>query len=311
MVALEAADLPGTLETLALAGVQATLTLTPALALDPGLLDSGALAAIRRAGHEVAGVGPTGGLAALEVAAGQSVTHWALGQESWASLRALAAEGLRPLPAPTRRPTPGQVYAAAPADLGTTLAQLRSLGFRPVPVRALPDLRPATPRDAFQHMYQRHVEDRYAQQVGIIDLSGRYDAVMKVAPLDHAPAPLPLPPGTPTAELHLNSGRLVGLAALNWVGTYRAYQRSLKDVAHALHTDPRLAEAQAVFAVTMFHGALEKSGFRVLDLPPLRARWYALGFRLLRLAYGTTRAQSVERPRMAWLPREDFLKRYG
>ena len=309
-----ASELPGVLDTLAGAGVKATLVVSPVL---PVAIE--ALRALSAGGHELAGTGPLEGLAALEVGAGQPVTHWKVGWQvggqggtgGWADLRALAAGALRPLPAPTRTPAPGQVYEVAPADLSAELPRLKTLGFRPVPVRELPELRAATPRDLFQHAYRRVVEDRYAEQTGMIDLSMRYDAVMKVAALDHAPAPLPLPPGTPTAELHLNSARLVGLASLNWLGTYRAYQRSLRDVARALQSDPRLAQAQAVFAVTMFHGPLEKSGFRLLDLPPLRARWYALGFRLLRLAYGTTRAQSVDTPKMAWLPRDEFLKKYG
>lgn len=291
------------LAALADAGAQATL-------LVPASLDAD-LRAATRAGHELAGAGVPRHVTRLEAEAGQAVTAWDAAGLGPADVRRLAGLGLHPLPLPARRAEPGQVLRVPPAELAATLGHLKALGFRAVPVRALPDLRPGTPRDLLGHLYQRVVEDRYAERSALIDLSGRYDAVMKVAPLDHAPDPLPLPRATPTAELHLNSARLVGLASFNLLGTYRAYQRSLKDVARALKERPELHGAQAVFAVTLFHGPLEKSGFQLLDLPPARARLYGLGFRLLRMAYGTTRTPSEGTPKMAWLPRDEFLKRYG
>ena len=49
----------------------------------------------------------------------------------------------------------------------------------------------------------------------------------------------------------------------------------------------------------------------MVALPPLRARWYGLGFRLLRAAYGTTRTPSEGTPRLAWLSREEYLAKFG
>ena len=314
------------LDALAAARTRATLLVPPALATQaPDELRAATLA-----GHEIAGFGPppessglglgspeigSAGLALLEAVAGQPVTAWALdgGALSGAALRRLWAWGVAPLPAPLDEPRPGAVVRAGPAELGAFLPAVRALSYRPGPVRALPELRAGTPRDLAAALYSAVVEDRYARQEGVIDLSQRADAVMRVAPLDHAPAPLPLAPGTPTAELHLNSARLVGLASRSLLGTYRAYQRSLKDVGAALRERPELAPAQAVFAVTLFHGPLEKSGFTLLELPPLRARWYGLGFRLVRAAYGTTRTPSDGQawPKMAWMPRDAFLDRYG
>ncbi|KQR27852.1 hypothetical protein [Deinococcus sp. Leaf326] len=304
------------LEALAAGRAQATLLVPPDLATRaPADLRAATLA-----GHEIAGFGPPpelggAGLALLEAAAGQPVTAWALDGAalSGAALRRLWSWGVAPLPGPVAEPQPGAVVRAWPAELGAFLPAVRALGYRPGPVRSLPELRAGTPRDLAAALYSAVVEDRYARQEGVIDLSQRADAVMRVAPLDHAPAPLPLPAGTPTAELHLNSARLVGLASRSLLGTYRAYQRSLKDVAVALRERPELAPAQAVFAVTLFHGPLEKSGFTLLELPPLRARWYGLGFRLVRAAYGTTRTPSEGQawPKMAWMPRDAFLDRYG
>ncbi|WP_240500969.1 Sectered polysaccharide deacetylase [Deinococcus sp. LM3] len=290
----------------ALTGTPATLLLSPALAR----LDPQGVRAAAQAGHELAGQGDPAGVTLLEAVAGQAITSWAA-PDSVAALRGLLTRGLRSLPGTGGSPEPGALRTVTPGDLGATLTAWRALGYRPVPLRDLPGARAGTPRDLLTDLYVRVVEDRYARSQGVIDLAQRADGVMRIAPLGHAPAPLPLPPGTPTAELHLHSQRVVGLASRSLLGAYRAYQRSLKDVARALRERPELASAQAVFAVTLFHGPLEQAGFTLLDLPPAQARWYGLGFRLLRAAYGTTRTPSEGTPKMAWLPREEFLRRYG
>ncbi|UBV43194.1 Sectered polysaccharide deacetylase [Deinococcus taeanensis] len=300
----DAATLSAVLETLAGAGVRATLLLSPTLASTCGPL----LRAHPE--HEVGGHGRPDGVAALEVSAGQPVRTWST-PEHLTGLRALGRRGLHALPVAPPAAAPGALLQVPPEQLAGRLADLKRLGYRPVPVRDVPDLRPGTGRDLLLRGYTRLVEDRFARQHRVIDLAQRADAVMRVAPLDHAPAPLPLPPGTPTAELHLHSPRIVGLASRGALGAYRAYLRSLRDVGAALQQRPELLGAQAVFAVTLFHGPLEQAGFTLLDLPPARARLYGLGFRLLRVAYGTTRSPSQDTPKMAWLPREEFLARYG
>ncbi|GAA0497093.1 Sectered polysaccharide deacetylase [Deinococcus depolymerans] len=291
----------------ALTGTPATLLVPPALAR----LDPAGLRAATQAGHELAGQGDPAGLPLLEAAAGQAVTTWDTPRH-WRQLRDLQARGLPPVaPAQDPSPRPGGLLRVPVNELAAGLPTWRALGYRPVPLRDLPERRPGRPRDLFTALYVRVVEDRYARSQGMIDLSQRADGVMRVAPLNHAPPPLPLPPGTPTAELHLHSQRVVGLASRGALSAYRAYQRSLRDVGRALQERPELTGAQAVFAVTLFHAPLAQAGFTLLDLPPLRARWYGLGFRLLRAAYGTTRSPSEGTPRMAWMPREEFLRRYG
>lgn len=302
-----ARELEVVLETLDSTPHRVTLLIPPALVLTvPELLHKAT-----QAGHEVAGMGQPEHLPLLEAGAMQPLQFWAAEGLSRRDLHTLASQGIRPLPFPLPAAELGQTLRLSPEGLTGTLNSLRKNGFKPVPVSKLPDLRQGTPRDLLFHLYQQTVEERFTQEHHVIDLTGRADAVMRVAALDHAPAPLPLPPGTPTAELHLHSTRLVGMAGVSKLGTYRAYQRSLKDVAQALHTHPELQEAQAVFAVTLFHGPLETAGFHMLDLPPWQARWYGLGFRLLRIAYGTTRAPSKGTPRMACLGREEFLAKFG
>lgn len=289
--------------------IRATLLIPAALARQWPARVRGAA----RAGHEIAGSGAGHGLPALDVAAGQSVDTWAPGDTGpgRAGWRALAARGVRPLPFPTPTAQPGQTVRVAPAGLAARLDELKDTGYRPGPVRDLPGLRCATPRDLLLHLYGQTVETHFTRQHHVIDLTQRADAVMRVAPLSSAPDPLPLLRNTPTAELHLDSARIVGLAERGVLGAYRAYLRSLKDVGRALQERPELRSAQAVFAVTLFYGPLEQAGFMLLELPPARARMYALGFRVLRLVHGTSRPSSAPVPKMAWMAREEFLKRYG
>ncbi|PTA67889.1 Sectered polysaccharide deacetylase [Deinococcus arcticus] len=242
--------------------------------------------------------------------AAQPVTTWAT-PAGLRALRDLGTRGLRALPSSPAQPAPGALLSVPPAQLAATLATLKAGGYQPVPVRAVPELRPGQPGDLWPRVYARLVEDRFARQHRVIDLTARADGVMRVAPLNHAPAPLPLPRTAPTAELHVHSPRLVGLSARSALVAYRAYRRSLKDVAQALQARPELHAAQAVFAVTLFHTPLAQAGFEILDLPPARARWYGLGFRLLRVAYGTHRTPSEGVPKMAWLGREAFLQLHG
>lgn len=312
-----APELRAALAALETRDVRATLLLPPALAR----LDPGGLRAATRAGHEVAGWGAPGELPLLEAVAGQPVTVWALetpGPRAGLSrlhlgrphLARLAAWGVRPLPPPSPTLEPGAVVRVPGAQLGEWLPRVAARGYRPGPVRELPGLRVAGPRDLALHLYRRAVDDRFARSHGVVPLTERADAVMRVAarPL---PGGVPLPPGTPAAELHLHSPRLVGLTRRSPLLAYRAYQRSLRDVARALRERPELRGARVVFAVTLFHGPLEKSGFTLLPLPPLTARLYGLGFRLMRAVYGTAQAPSQTEPKLAWMEREAFLARHG
>ncbi|WP_309571212.1 YkoP family protein [Deinococcus sp.] len=301
----------------ALESVLATLGSTRATLIVPAARATDwtdALHLATHAGHELAGAGPAGHLAALDLAAGQVVQSWEVltpPLPSHRELRIMHDRGVHPLPVPGPDALPGRTIRVLPAALAATLTDLKARGYRPLPVRELPGVRRATPRDLLVHIYGRTVEANFTQAHHVIDLTSRPDAVMRVAPLPDAPAPLPLPRNTPTAELHLDSARLVSLATRSQLGTYRAYQRSLKDVGTALRERPELASAQAVFAVTLFYGPLEQAGFTLLDLPPARARVYGLGFRVLRLVHGTVRPPSVKAPKMAWMPRDEFITHFG
>ncbi|WP_415790472.1 YkoP family protein [Deinococcus saxicola] len=303
----EGAELGSVLTQVQEAGAKVTFLVPATLAR----LAPDALYAATQAGHEIAGTGPPGQISVSEAACAQSIQSWNAEGLSRASLRLLAAQSVHPLPFPQDVPQPGQTMRVLPGELGQKLPEMRALGYRPVPVRDIPGLRQAGPRDLLLHLYTNTVEANFAREHGVIDLAVRADAVMRVAALDHAPAPLPLPRDTPTAELHLHSPRIVGLAGRSALTAYRAYLRGLKDVAAAMQTRPELQGVRAVFAVTLFHGPLEQAGFALLPLARARARIYGLGFRVLRIVYGTARPPSEPQPKMAWMTREAFLAKYG
>lgn len=269
------------------------------------------LAAATAAGHEVAGFGRVREVALLQAVTGQRLHAWASDDWTGRDLRTLAAWDIHPLPEPLPTPDTGGTLRVSVDELGAALPRLRRNGFMPQPVRTLPGLRQAVGADLAQHFYQRLVEDPFSAQPGLINLTEQAGGTLRIMPLDHAPAPLPLPRQTPTAELHLYSPRVVGLNSRNTLMAYRACLRGLSDAARALDTRPELADAQAVFAVSLFSELLEGAGFTLLDLPKWQGRWYGLGFRLLRLGYGKAQAPSRAVPQMAWMPRDAFLARYG
>ncbi|MCP2013790.1 hypothetical protein L1280_000918 [Deinococcus sp. HSC-46F16] len=286
-------------------GVRVTLLLSPNLAR---LAPEGVRAAAE-AGHEIAGWGDPEGVAGLEVAAGRPITLWSA-EAPRATPARLAARGLTPLPLPLATPEPGGTLHLSAAALPTEVPRLRALGYRPGPVGGLPGLRRARGRDLGLHLYRKAVDDRFAQAHRVRALTGRADGVLRVS-RQPAPPELGWPSGAAVAELHVHSPRLVGLSARSPLAAYRAFARSLRDVAAALHEDPEFADVQGVVAVTLFHEPLAQQGFQVLPLPPLRARLYSLGFRLMRRVYGTAVPTSEPEPRLAWMERAAFLARHG
>lgn len=225
-------------------------------------------------------------------------------------LHKLTLQHLTPIQ-PSQQAKPGGLLLVHPSELATKINWLSKNGYQPKPVTQLLGLRQATPHDWLRHHYHRLIEDPYAKRSGLIQSSERVDALLRIAPLTHAPAPLPLPRHTPTAEIHVDSERLVGINQHSSLRAYRSQVRTFRDVAYQLEEHPKLKQAAAIFAVTLFTPALEKAGFELLDLPPLRAYWYGLGFRILRIVHGTTKKPSNTRPHMAWMSREQFLNKFG
>jgi hypothetical protein len=284
---------------------RATLLVPPALAAEHSAL----LAAAAEAGHQLAGFGSLSSPLTLDLLTGGQLQAWALDAPTLPELARLRRLDLALLPVPRPSPEPGAVMRLSPRALDTAL-QWRALGYRLMPVRELRELRAATPRDLAIHAYRERVDARFAQAHGVVDLALRADAVMRVA-AHPSPAGLPYPAGSPGAELHLHSAKLVGLASRSSLVAYRAFQRSLRDVGAALNTRPELQGAQVVYAATLFLGPLTRNGFELVPLPPLRARLYGAGFHFLRMLYGSHSELAAPEAQLAWMARSDFLARFG
>lgn len=261
-------------------------------------------------GHEVAGLGLPLQVAWLEASSRQPVRLWALRDSdiSRQRLAQLAAQGLALLPPSTPRPEPGGFLRLGAGQLGQ-LERWRLGGYQFVPISQLPGLRRATPRDLVLWAYTTLIDERFDAQHGVVSLAERPDAVLRVARTVAAP-PLPLPAGTPVLELHVQSRRLNGLATQNPLMAYRAAHRSLKDAAQLLQT-PEWADCQAVFANTLFYSLMGKLGFQLQPLPRRQAQWYRLGFELIRRIYGLNANSSEKDVKLAWMTRQDFLRRFG
>ena len=120
-----------------------------------------------------------------------------------------------------------------------------------------------------------------------------------------------VPAGTPYAEIHLHSPRLVGVAEKPMVAL-RQFKFSLGEVARALEHSPRYAQAQGIYAVTFYAGILKSLGFQVSNAPNDWAnRFGGLANNALRWIYSSRPNRNILIPQLAWMPRKELMRRYG
>ncbi|GGJ84297.1 YkoP family protein [Deinococcus aquiradiocola] len=206
-----------------------------------------------------------------------------------------------------------------PDQVRALTTELRARGYQPSPISDLNALRSETPRGLLQRLYRRTFDAHFDRQHHTLPLTQRPRALFRVSarpydgPAIQRPEAPAIPPGTPAAELHIYSKRLVAIAELSALTGLRAVQTSLHDVAHTLETHPDYRDAQLVYALTIFAGVLGPLGFRSQPLPDRRqARVMAVFFNLLRILYGAKNAgEHVREPEIIWMTRSDLLNRYG
>ena len=120
-----------------------------------------------------------------------------------------------------------------------------------------------------------------------------------------------VPAGTPYAEFHLHSPRLVGLAEKPMTAL-RQFKFSLSEVAHALEQNPRYQGVEGIYAVTFYAGILKSLGFSVSSPPQdLTHRIGGLANNALRWIYSSRPNRGILIPQLAWMTREVLLERYG
>ena len=117
--------------------------------------------------------------------------------------------------------------------------------------------------------------------------------------------------GTPYAEIHLHSPRLVGFAEKP-MAALRQFKFSLSEVAHTLEHNPRYAGAEGIYAVTFYANILKSLGFEVSSPPQdLAYRVGGLANNALRWIYSSRPNRDILIPQLAWMPREELMRRYG
>ncbi len=199
------------------------------------------------------------------------------------------------------------------------LARLRERGYQPGPVGALKGLRTETLRGLAQRLYRRVFDQHFDRRHGTVALTQRPRGLFRISRRGYDGPPLTLPggdrfePGTPAAELHIYSKRLVALAELSALTGLRGVQSSLYDVAQALEERLEFREVRLIYALTIFGGVLGTMGFQTEPLhDPRQARIMAVFFNLLRVLYGAKNTDSqVLLPGVIWMSREQLLERYG
>ena len=266
----------------------------------------------------------------LERQSGQAVTLARPARYHPLTLPRVRRAGLRAIW--TGRPGPPQVLldSAEPggvlnldglsaAELSWLLTNLRERGYQPVPVGELKGLRTETLRGLLQRLYRRLVDARFDRAHNSVALTQRPRGLFRISRRPYAGPVLTLPDGsqfvggTPAAELHIYSKRLVALAELSALTGLRGVQNSLHDVAQALEERPEFRDVQLIYAVTIFAGVLGPMGFQSQALPDAQqARVMAVFFNLLRVLYGAKNTDSQQLlPAVIWMSRSDLLARYG
>ncbi|ADV66254.1 YkoP family protein [Deinococcus maricopensis] len=218
------------------------------------------------------------------------------------------------------RAEPGAVLTLPldPTGLADTLQELRARGYTLHTVDALYGPRRGTPRAAVLRAWRATVDARFDRQKNLTPLTTRARALFRLgaAPYEgpstvNAEGRL-LPHGAPGAELHLHNGRFVAVADLSAITALRAIRDSLRDVAHAVQTDPRYADTQVVWALTLFHDVLGPLGFTSADMAdPRQARLFAFGMDALRRLYGARATGRTILPKYIVMDRQTLLERYG
>ncbi|ULH14511.1 hypothetical protein MF271_10755 [Deinococcus sp. KNUC1210] len=264
---------------------------------------------------------------ALEDCAGTAVTlvlpaaywPWTLRHLRRAGLRAVQPGLSGPLPALLEETEPGgllNLSSLESPELSSLLATLGERDYKPSPLGALEGLRTETLRGLLQRIYRRVFDQAFDRQHHILKLTQRARALFRISRRPYDGPVLQgertYLPGTPAAELHIHSKRLVALAERSALTGLRAVQSSLYDVAKVLDEQEAYQDVQIVYALTIFAEVLTPLGFHSQPLDnPRTARIMAFFMNLLRVLYGAKNTdRRVILPQIIWMTRQELLTRY-
>ncbi|WP_036270373.1 polysaccharide deacetylase family protein [Meiothermus rufus] len=191
------------------------------------------------------------------------------------------------------------------AILEQLLPLLLQNGYQPVRMDEL-ELAPLGPRQALIRASQG-AEERYDQQKGCLRVSFRYDHILRLE-LQSYPGPaLPgFPPGTPCAQIHLESARIAELSTMQVI---RAFRQTFAEVARFLEAHP---EVQFLYGYSYLGPAAKTLGFQTHPLPPLAALESKLSTAWFTWLYrGQVARHLFSNPaEILYITRETILSRY-
>jgi len=215
---------------------------------------------------------------------------------------------------------PGGVVVMHDASLGAKncvqvlprlLEQMKKRGYTAKTLSEMHGLRMGGLRDVMQRLST--AQDRaWDRKNGIDALTQHSSGLLRIGLGSFPGVPgSSVPAGTPYAEIHLHSPRLVGVAEKPMVAL-RQFKFSLGEVARALEHSPRYAQAQGIYAVTFYAGILKSLGFQVSNAPNDWAnRFGGLANNALRWIYSSRPNRNILIPQLAWMPRKELMRRYG
>lgn len=125
-----------------------------------------------------------------------------------------------------------------------------------------------------------------------------------------------LVPGDEVVELHFRNPRIALLGAIKAV---KVMQRSLRDLAQLIETDPRYKNVNVFFGVSVIFRGPERIGFEVVDMDFARWRRFVTGLylRWVMSVYHPEGAQRLAQrrellePKGIFITRDELLARYG
>lgn len=261
-------------------------------------------------------------------ALGQRVALWSYDPGDWRPAQdpqALAARILKAL-------SPGQIYLLHDAGgdgrvhtaraLEIALPEIAARGYRVVPLTELLDHheRQPLPRRVLQAVWGI-VEALFEKTHGV-ERIGDARSTLRIGRVTYRGLPARLQdgrtvmPGDVVGELHFRNPQL---AALGAVRALPVMQRTMRDLAQLIQTEPKYRDLDVFFGISVAFRGAKRFGFEVTDLGFSRWRRFTAGT-YLRWVMSVYHPQGLERlshrremlePKGVFITRETLLRRYG
>ncbi len=216
---------------------------------------------------------------------------------------------------------PGGVVVLHDAGLGgetcaellpELLNELKNRDYQLKTLSELHGLRMGSPREVAQRIWKL-VDHAWDKQHEVDYLTQNAKSIFRLSLSAMPDLPeTPVPAGTICADMHIHSPRMVAVAEHTPLLALRYGKYSMRDLARALRNNPKYQDVPGILTMTMYQGILKTLGFTIYDVPTTRDNiflTYYLAF--LRNLYSSRPNRSLIEPQLAWISREDLMRKYG